>query len=59
MKNACRVSRQYSCQSRKNWFEYLTLFGGLDTLNQFLVILFFRWITTSALQAGEIPFISY
>ncbi|UNL36970.1 glycerophosphodiester phosphodiesterase, partial [Limosilactobacillus reuteri] len=28
-------------------------------LNQFLVIPFFRWITTFVLQAGEIPFISY
>ena len=59
MKNAYRAFRQYSCQFRKNWLEYLILFGGLDILNQFLVIPFFRWITTFVLQAGEIPFISY
>ena len=59
MKNAYRAVRQYSCQFRKNWLEYLILFGGLDILNQFLVIPFFRWITTFVLQAGEIPFISY
>ena len=59
MKNAYRAFRQYSCQLRKNWLEYLILFGGLDILNQFLVIPFFRWITTFVLQAGEIPFISY
>ena len=59
MKNAYRAFRRYSCQFRKNWLEYLILFGGLDILNQFLVIPFFRWITTFVLQAGEIPFISY
>ena len=59
MKNGYRAFRQYSCQFRKNWLEYLILFGGLDILNQFLVIPFFRWITTFVLQAGEIPFISY
>ena len=59
MKNAYRAFRQYSCQFRKNWLEYLILFGGLDIVNQFLVIPFFRWITTFVLQAGEIPFISY
>ena len=59
MKNAYRAFRQYSCQFRKNWLEYLILFGGLDIVNQFLVIPFFRWITTFILQAGEIPFISY
>lgn len=59
MKNAYRAFRQYSYQFRKNWLEYLILFGGLDILNQFLVIPFFRWITTFVLQAGEIPFISY
>ena len=35
MKNAYRAFRQYSCQFRKNWLEYLILFGGLDILNHF------------------------
>ena len=59
MKKAYRAFRQYSCQFRKNWLEYLILFGSLDIVNQFLVIPFFRWITTFVLQAGEIPFVSY
>ncbi|MGF0026420.1 glycerophosphoryl diester phosphodiesterase membrane domain-containing protein [Limosilactobacillus reuteri] len=59
MKNAYRAFIQYSRQFRKNWLEYLILFGGLDIVNQFAVIPFFRWITTFVLQAGEIPFVSY
>ncbi|GGI62205.1 glycerophosphoryl diester phosphodiesterase membrane domain-containing protein [Limosilactobacillus caviae] len=59
MKNAYRAFKQYSRQFRNNWLEYLMLFGGLDLVNQFAVIPFFRWITTFVLQAGEIPFVSY
>ena len=59
MKNAYRAFIQYSRQFRKNWLECLILFGGLDIVNQFAVIPFFRWITTFVLQAGEIPFVSY
>ena len=59
MKNAYRAFIQYSRQFRKNWLEYLILFGGLDIVNQCAVIPFFRWITTFVLQAGEIPFVSY
>lgn len=59
MKNAYRAFKKYSRQFRNNWLEYLMLFGGLDLVNQFAVIPFFRWITTFVLQAGEIPFVSY
>ena len=59
MKNAYRSFRRYSRQFKQNWLEYLLLFGGLDLVNQFMVIPLFRWITTFVLQAGEIPFISY
>ncbi len=41
MKNAYRAFIQYSRQFRKNWLEYLILFGGLDIVNQFAVIPFF------------------
>lgn len=59
MKAAVLTLRQYSQRFRQNWLEYLILFGGLDLINQFLMIPFFRWITTFVLQAGEIPFVSY
>ncbi|MBB1078384.1 glycerophosphodiester phosphodiesterase [Limosilactobacillus sp. STM2_1] len=59
MKAIVLTLRQYSRQFRQNWLEYLILFGGLDLVNQFLIIPFFRWITTFVLQAGEIPFVSY
>lgn len=59
MMKAYRAFRRYSRQFRDNWLEYLILFGGLDIVNQFVVIPFFRWLTTFVLQTGEIPFVSY
>ncbi|MBM6958366.1 glycerophosphoryl diester phosphodiesterase membrane domain-containing protein [Lactobacillus gallinarum] len=48
-------SREF-CQ---NWLRYLLLFMGLSLFNQFIVIPFFRYITTFVLQASAIPFVSY
>lgn len=48
-------SREF-CQ---NWLRYLLLFMGLGLFNQFIVIPFFRYITTFVLQASAIPFVSY
>nr|WP_329304454.1 glycerophosphoryl diester phosphodiesterase membrane domain-containing protein [Bifidobacterium breve] len=59
MKNAYRAFIQYSRQFRKNWLEYLILFGGLDIDNEVAVVHFFRWIKTIVLQDGEIPFVLY
>lgn len=48
-------SREF-CQ---NWLRFLLLFMGLSLFNQFIVIPFFRYITTFVLQASAIPFVSY
>lgn len=43
----------------QNWLRFLLLFMGLSLFNQFIVIPFFRYITTFVLQASAIPFVSY
>lgn len=51
--------RIYTEEFKKHWLGYLMLFLSLDLLNQFIVIPFFRYITTFILQASAIPFVSY
>lgn len=51
--------KTYTTEFKKHWLGYLTLFLSLDLLNQFIVIPFFRYITTFILQASAIPFVSY
>ena len=43
----------------QSWLRFLLLFMGLSLFNQFIVIPFFRYITTFVLQASAIPFVSY
>ena len=51
--------RTYTTEFKKHWLGYLMLFLSLDLVNQFIVIPFFRYITTFILQASAIPFVSY
>lgn len=59
MKAALKDLRQNSMVFRQHWLRYLLLLLALDLFNQFIVILFFRYITTFVLQASAIPFVSY
>lgn len=59
MKRIRTEIKEYSKLFFKHWLKFLSLFIGMDLINQWLVIPFFRWVTTYVLQEGEIPFISY
>ena len=59
MKKICQELQQASRQFYRHWFLYLALFISVDLIIQLIWIPIFRLITTLALQAGEIPFVSY
>ena len=59
MKKIWQELQHANRQFYRHWFLYLTLFISVDLIIQLIWIPIFRLITTFALQAGEIPFVSY